>query len=138
MAHRMRPGRLQHLQEPVQIGPPIGARRLQRIADPRLGGEMGHHVGREARPVPRQQAGLGEVGLGEAEARMVEHRAQPRPLQRGIVIRVQVVEAEKTAELSAYLDKVSGVVNYVNQTFSLFKAAESLRPKRLLTPKVGE
>jgi hypothetical protein len=48
---------------------------------------------------------------------------------------VQVVEAEKTAELQAYLEKVSGVVNFVNQSFSLFKAAEAMRPARLLTPK---
>ena len=51
---------------------------------------------------------------------------------------VQVVEAEKTAELNAYLDKIGGVVNYVNQTFSLFKAAEAIRPKKLLTPKTRE
>jgi hypothetical protein len=48
---------------------------------------------------------------------------------------VQLVEAEKTPELAAYLEKLSGVVNYVNQTFSLFKAAEALRPKRLLVPR---
>ncbi len=48
---------------------------------------------------------------------------------------VQVVEAEKTPALDSYLEQVSGVVNYVNQTFSLFKAAEALRPARLLTPK---
>jgi hypothetical protein len=48
---------------------------------------------------------------------------------------VQLVEAEKTPELTAYLEKLSGVVNYVNQTFTLFKAAEALRPKRLLVPK---
>jgi hypothetical protein len=51
---------------------------------------------------------------------------------------VQLIEAEKTAELQAYLDKLSGVVNYVNQTFSLFKAAEALRPKKLLVPKGRE
>ena len=51
---------------------------------------------------------------------------------------VQVVEAERTAELQAYLEKVSGVVNYVNQTFSLFKAAEALRPKKLLVAKARE
>ena len=51
---------------------------------------------------------------------------------------VQVVEAEKTPELTAYLDKIGGAVNYVNQTFSLFKTAEALRPKRLLTPKQRE
>lgn len=48
---------------------------------------------------------------------------------------VQLVEAERTAELSAYMEKVSGVVNYVGQTFSLFKAAEELRPKKLLKVK---
>lgn len=48
---------------------------------------------------------------------------------------VQLVEAEKTPELMAYMDKISGVVNYVNQTFGLFKAAEAIRPAKLLTPK---
>ena len=48
---------------------------------------------------------------------------------------VQVVEAEKTPDLTAYMEKLSGVVNYVNQTFGLFKAAEAIRPKKLLTPK---
>lgn len=48
---------------------------------------------------------------------------------------VQLVEAERTPELTAYMDKISGVVNYVNQTFSLMKTAESLRPAKLLTPK---
>ena len=48
---------------------------------------------------------------------------------------MQLVEAERTPELAAYLEKLSGVVNYVSQTFSLFKAAEEVRPARLLTPK---
>ncbi len=48
---------------------------------------------------------------------------------------VQLVEAVKTPELLAYLEKISGVVNYVNQTFGLFKAAEAIRPARLLVPK---
>ena len=48
---------------------------------------------------------------------------------------VQVVEAERTPELQTYMDQIGGVVNYVNQTFGLFKAAEALRPKKLLSPK---
>lgn len=48
---------------------------------------------------------------------------------------VQVVEAERTPELTAYMEKISGVVNYVGQTFGLFRAAEALRPERLLKPK---
>lgn len=48
---------------------------------------------------------------------------------------VQLVEAERTPELEAYLREIQGVVNYVNQTFSLFKEAEKIRPNRLVTPK---
>ena len=48
---------------------------------------------------------------------------------------IQVIEAERTPEVQKYLDQIGGVVNYVNQTFGLFKAAEALRPKKLLTPK---
>lgn len=48
---------------------------------------------------------------------------------------IQMVEAERTPELATYLEQLSGVVNYVNQTFSLFQAAEKIRPKKLLKPK---
>jgi hypothetical protein len=50
---------------------------------------------------------------------------------------IQMVEAERTPELTAYLEHISGAVNYVNQTFSLFKAAELARPDRLVSPKKG-
>jgi len=48
---------------------------------------------------------------------------------------VQVLEAERTPELTEYVDLISGAVNYVNQTFSLFEAAEQQRPKKLVTFK---
>lgn len=47
---------------------------------------------------------------------------------------VRLVEAARTPELDSYLEQVSGVVNFVNQTFSLFEEAEKRRPTRLLTP----
>ncbi|MBF7688753.1 hypothetical protein [Acinetobacter rathckeae] len=47
----------------------------------------------------------------------------------------KLIKAEKTPELLNYMEQISGVVNYVNQTFSLFKDAESVRPKSLLTQK---
>jgi hypothetical protein len=47
---------------------------------------------------------------------------------------VEIVEAENTPELKRYLDSISGAVNYVNQTFSLFKTASARRPKKLLKP----
>lgn len=47
---------------------------------------------------------------------------------------VSVAEVEVTPDLSDYMELISGAVNYVNQTFSLFAAAEARRPATLLTP----
>lgn len=49
---------------------------------------------------------------------------------------VKLQQAEKTPELLHYLEQISGVVNYVNQTFSLFNEVEKIRPQRLL--KISE
>ena len=45
---------------------------------------------------------------------------------------IKLIQAEKTPELMQYMDQISGVVNYVNQTFSLFSEVEKVRPKKLL------
>ena len=47
---------------------------------------------------------------------------------------VQLVEAEVTDDLNDYMEMISGAVNYVNQTFSLFEAAEAQRPAKLVNP----
>jgi len=47
---------------------------------------------------------------------------------------VTLTETELTPELQDYMDMISGAVNYVNQTFSLFDAAEERRPETLLKP----
>jgi hypothetical protein len=47
---------------------------------------------------------------------------------------IQVVETELTPELNDYMEMISGAVSYVNQTFSLFEAAEQRRPETLLKP----
>ena len=52
------------------------------------------------------------------------------PQDRGVA----VVEAEVTPELTGYMEMISGAVNYVSQTFSLFEAAEQRRPKTLVKP----
>lgn len=52
------------------------------------------------------------------------------PQERGIA----VVETEVTKDLSDYMELISGAVNYVNQTFSLFEAAQARRPDTLLRP----
>ena len=48
---------------------------------------------------------------------------------------IQLVEAARTPDLDAYLEHVAGAVNFVNQTFSLFKTAAERRPKTLVVPK---
>ena len=45
---------------------------------------------------------------------------------------VKLVQAEKTPELLQYMEQISGEVNYVKQTFSLFGDMEKVRPKRVL------
>ncbi len=47
---------------------------------------------------------------------------------------VTLVETEMTPELEEYTAQINGAVNFVNQTFSLFKTAEKRRPKKLLKP----
>lgn len=47
---------------------------------------------------------------------------------------VSLSEVEVTPELTDYMELISGAVNYVNQTFSLFEAAEAQRPARLVQP----
>lgn len=47
---------------------------------------------------------------------------------------VVVSEVERTQELLDYMELISGAVNFVNQTFSLFAEAESRRPRTLVKP----
>jgi len=52
------------------------------------------------------------------------------PQDRSVV----VSETEVTPELNDYMEHISGAVNFVNQTFSLFEAAEQARPVKLVNP----
>ena len=52
------------------------------------------------------------------------------PQDRSVVL----VENELTDDLNDYMELISGAVNYVNQTFSLFEAAEERRPAKLVSP----
>jgi hypothetical protein len=48
---------------------------------------------------------------------------------------ISLVEIERTQDIEHWMEQMSGVVNFVNQTFSLFKAAEEMRPANLIVPK---
>jgi hypothetical protein len=47
-------------------------------------------------------------------------------------------ETERMVELQDYLECLTEMVNYVNQTFSLFWATEAIRSKRLSVPTMRE
>ena len=48
---------------------------------------------------------------------------------------VRLIEGEKTPELMAFVESLTGVTNYVNRTFSLFETARERRPETLLVPR---
>lgn len=48
---------------------------------------------------------------------------------------VRLVEAERTPALLSYIDQITDVTNYVNQSFQLFDTARERRPKNLLVAK---
>jgi hypothetical protein len=48
---------------------------------------------------------------------------------------IRLVEAERTPELMAHIESLSGISGWVTQTYSLFKTARERRPERLLVPK---
>ncbi len=48
---------------------------------------------------------------------------------------VRLVEARKTPELESYIASITGVTEFVGQTYSLFKTARERRPAKLLFPK---
>ncbi|MGN6849312.1 MAG: hypothetical protein ACTHJK_07535 [Sphingomicrobium sp.] len=48
---------------------------------------------------------------------------------------VRLIEAKRTPELMSHIDSITGVTEYVSQTYQLFKNARERRPGRLLFPK---
>jgi hypothetical protein len=48
---------------------------------------------------------------------------------------VRLIEAKKTPELETYLASITGVTEWVSQTYSLVKTARERRPERLRFPK---
>jgi hypothetical protein len=48
---------------------------------------------------------------------------------------VRLIEAKKTPELESFVSSITGVTEFVGQTYSLFKTARERRPAKLLFPK---
>ena len=81
----------------------------------------------------------GGTSLDAAQALALIAQACPAEDYRDKRILLIVPDATRTCPLGMLFAglhaQIGGVVNYVNQTFGLFKAAEALRPPKLLTPK---
>jgi hypothetical protein len=120
--------------EPIYMTqmPPFNHRRVPALPGVVIGGRLPIHIW------PRQMVWAFEW----------QDPTQPIELKRGepwFYVRfetfdpsrpVRLVEAEMTPEVREYINGMSGVTNYVNRTFSLFKTAESRRPKQLLIKKI--
>jgi len=48
---------------------------------------------------------------------------------------VRLIEAKRTPELMSHIESITGVTEFVSQTYTLFKNARERRPERLLFPK---
>lgn len=48
---------------------------------------------------------------------------------------IRLIEAKKTPELQSYVASITGVTEFVGQTYSLFKTARERRPAKLLFPR---
>ena len=58
-------------------------------------------------------------------------------ISRGRIRRrsVRMIEAKRTPEMLGFINSITGVTEWVTQTYSLFENARERRPKRLLYPK---
>lgn len=88
---------LEHVEEADQVALEVCARVLDGVADARLCGEVHHDVETVLREQALDKGGVAEVAAHEGEAAVgvgLGQHAQARVLDAGIVVAVEVVEAE--------------------------------------------
>ncbi len=82
----------EHVQGPGDIARHVGVRVLERIAHPRLRGEVHDALEFLAPEEVRHAAVVGEIELDETKTRQRLEPREPRPLQVHVVVVVEVVE----------------------------------------------
>ena len=88
---------LEHIEESDEVALEVGARVLDGVADARLGGEVHHDIEAVLRKQALDEGGVAEVGAHEREAAVgigLGQHAQARVLDAGVVVAVEVVEAD--------------------------------------------
>src|SRR3546814_12967503 len=103
----MAPRGFEDMKAADQIALDIGSGLVDRIADPRLAGEVDDDVGREPVDRPVERLAILEHRLDRAEAGVLEEVLVPAALeQRGVIIG----HAALTAHLATLVDDVAGKV----------------------------
>ena len=91
------PAAFEHVEEAGDVGVDIVVRRRERMANPGLGGKM-HHMGEPTfRKQRRHAVAVLEVELMEAERIVAGEFGEARLLEGGVVIGVEVVDADHGA-----------------------------------------
>lgn len=88
---------LEHVEEADEVALEVGARILDGVADARLGGEVHHDVESILGEQTLDEGGVAQVAAHESEAAVcvgLGQHAQARVLDAGVVVAVEVVEAD--------------------------------------------
>lgn len=89
--------RLEHVEEADEVALEVGARVLDGVAHARLGGEVHHDVEAVLGEQALDEGGVTQVAAHEGEAAVgigLGEHAQARVLDTGVVVAVEVVEAD--------------------------------------------
>ena len=91
------PAAFEHVEEAGDVGIDVVVRRREGVADAGLGGEMDHMGEAEFRKQRRHAVAVLEVELAETECIEAGELGEARLLERGIVIGIEVVDADHGA-----------------------------------------
>lgn len=88
---------LEHVEEADEVALEVGARVLDGVADTRLGSEVHHYIEAVLGEQALDEGGVAQVAAHEGEAAVgvgLGQHAQARVLDAGVVVAVEVVEAD--------------------------------------------
>src|SRR5712672_1862103 len=93
------PTAFQHVQKPADVGIDVVVRRRERMTHARLGGEMDH----VRKTVIGEQCGdavaVGEIELVKAKFVVAREFREPRLLELGVVIGIEVIDSNDVASI---------------------------------------
>ena len=107
MADALVPAALEHVEVADDVRFDVGARVLDGVAHPGLGGEVDHDAETVVREQGRHPRFAREIHLGELEARVVVEDDQALLFEGRVVVVVQVVHADDAA---AFVEEALGEV----------------------------